>query len=80
MKVRLKVSLSGARNGVAWPSAGEEIDLPDQEGADLCAAGMAEPVTKRPAAETRPSLTSAETRAAVVPTSAKKRTATKKKG
>lgn len=44
MRVRMKVSISGARDGQSWPPIGGEVDLPDQEGADMCAAGMAVPV------------------------------------
>jgi hypothetical protein len=44
MKVRMKTKIAGSRNGVRWPEAGAEVDLPDGEGADLCAAGLAEPV------------------------------------
>jgi len=54
MKVRMKTQLTGSRNGVRWPAAGEVKELTDNEGADLCAAGLAEPVVeerveKRPA-------------------------------
>lgn len=44
MKVRMKVEMSGTRNGEAWPGRGETVVVGDQEGADLCAAGLAEPV------------------------------------
>lgn len=44
MKVRMKVGVSGSRNGQVWPPIGETMDLPDHEGAELCAANMAEPV------------------------------------
>lgn len=40
----MKVDVSGTRNGQAWPRQGEVVDVGDQEGADLCAAGMATPV------------------------------------
>jgi len=60
VKVRMKVEVSGTRNGKPWPRRGEVVDLPDAEGADLCAAGLADPVTDTrvekavaPAAETR---------------------------
>ena len=51
MKVRMKIRIAGSRNGVRWPEAGEIKDLPDNEGADLCAAGLAEPVTDAPKPE-----------------------------
>lgn len=43
MKVRMKVEVSGHRNGRPWPRRGEVIDLPDEEAAGLCSSGMAEP-------------------------------------
>lgn len=42
MKVRMKVSITGLRDGKPWPPAGGEIVVSDQEGADLCTDGMAE--------------------------------------
>lgn len=47
MKVRMKVGVSGSRNGRPWPAPGEEVNVPDDEGKDLCAAGIAEPVAQR---------------------------------
>ena len=44
MKVRMRVSISGTRNGQDWPTHGSIIDLPDAEAAEYCANGMAEPV------------------------------------
>ncbi|MEV5538481.1 histone-like nucleoid-structuring protein Lsr2 [Saccharopolyspora shandongensis] len=53
MRVRMIGAISGARNGNPWPKPGDTIDLPDEEGAMLCAHRMAQPV--EPAAvETRP--------------------------
>mgnify|MGYP006058158817 FL=1 len=52
MKVRMKTQLTGTRNGVRWPAPGGEVTLPDNEGADLCAAGLAEPVAERAQPET----------------------------
>lgn len=46
--VRLTVSLSGTRNGEVWPSRNSVMELPDAEGADMCAAGMAVPVPQDP--------------------------------
>jgi len=37
----MKVDVTGTRNGDPWPARGEEIDLPDDEAKDLCAAGIA---------------------------------------
>lgn len=44
MKVKMKVVMSGTRNGESWPLPGQEIELPDEEGASLCANGLALPV------------------------------------
>lgn len=44
MKVRLTAHLSGLRNGEPWPALGGEVNVPDVEGAELCAAGLAVPV------------------------------------
>jgi hypothetical protein len=44
MRVKMKVQVSGTRDGLPWPDRGETVDLPDEEAAQLCAAGMAETV------------------------------------
>lgn len=44
MRVRMRVAMSGTRDGADWPPLGGTIDLPDAEAADLCAAGLAQPV------------------------------------
>ncbi len=45
MRVKMKVGISGGRgDGTEWPRVGGEIEVPDPEGADLCAAGLAVPV------------------------------------
>ncbi|MDX2705808.1 hypothetical protein PV350_23530 [Streptomyces sp. PA03-6a] len=43
MKIRMKVQVSGTRDGAEWPRAGHMVDLPDAEAAELCAAGLAVP-------------------------------------
>jgi len=43
MKIRMKVQVSGTRDGADWPPVGGTVDLPDTEAADLCAAGLAVP-------------------------------------
>jgi hypothetical protein len=40
----MKVDVSGTRDGAAWPPRGSVLDLPDEEAAQYCANGMAEPV------------------------------------
>ncbi|WP_208030867.1 hypothetical protein [Streptomyces cyanogenus] len=36
--------MSGSRDGQPWPKRGEAFDVSDEEGASLCASGIAEPV------------------------------------
>ena len=52
MKIRMKVQMSGTRNGELWPAVGEIVELSDAEGAKYCANGTAEPVAARAKAET----------------------------
>lgn len=42
--VRMKVQISGSRDGVDWPARGETADVPDGEAALLVATGIAEVV------------------------------------
>lgn len=51
MKIVMKRQISGTRDGLDWPAPGEPMDVPDAEGADLCALGMAEPVAEPARAE-----------------------------
>lgn len=41
--VRMLSTVSGSRDGVAWPAPGETIDVPDDEAEGLIASGVAEP-------------------------------------
>lgn len=43
MIVRMRAAISGTRNGEDWPPIGGTVELPDDEAADLCAAGLAIP-------------------------------------
>ena len=53
MKIRMLVEKTGPRyDGRAWPPRGEEIIVPDEEGAALCAQGDAAPVAEERKAET----------------------------
>ncbi|MCZ7413043.1 hypothetical protein [Streptomyces sp. WMMC897] len=52
MRVRMRVAISGGRSGQPWPPVGGELDVPDAEGAKLCAAGLAQPVARKDVAET----------------------------
>jgi hypothetical protein len=47
VKVKMKMQVSGTRDGVAWPAPGEVVELPDAEGAKLCANGTASPVAEK---------------------------------
>ena len=40
----MKGTIAGLRDGADWPVVGDELDVPDDEGAALCANGMADPV------------------------------------
>lgn len=43
MKVRMRVGISGTRSGVDWPQPGAVLDCSDEEGMQLCQAGIAVP-------------------------------------
>lgn len=47
VKVKMRVHITGTRNGAHWPEPGGVIDLPDNEAADMCAQGYAEPVAQK---------------------------------
>ena len=49
MKVQIKGDISGSRDGAPWPKRGETMELPDDEGAQLCASGLAVPVSVKDA-------------------------------
>lgn len=44
MRIRMKVEMSGTRNGEPWPKRGEVAELPTAEAAHLVGAGIAEQV------------------------------------
>lgn len=52
MRVRMLRHISGSRNGIEWPPAGGELDLPDSEAADLIANRYAEPTEETDATTT----------------------------
>lgn len=62
MKVRIKGDISGSRNGAPWPKRGEDIELPDDEAAQLCASGLAAPVKAGDAEKAVPDASDVETR------------------
>jgi hypothetical protein len=41
MRVRMKVTISGTRDGQPWPERGQSVDLPDSEAEQLVASGLA---------------------------------------
>lgn len=41
MRVRMKVTISGTRDGQSWPERGGFVDLPDSEAEQLIASGLA---------------------------------------
>ncbi len=42
MKVRMRVMVTGTRDGVEWPQPGGILDVPADEAASLVRAGLAE--------------------------------------
>jgi len=48
MKIKLKVTLSGTRDGIEWPPVGGSVDLPEAEAAQMIAAGLASAVAPAP--------------------------------
>lgn len=58
----MKVTVSGTRDGVAWPARGGVLEVDDNEGAALCAAGMADPVKDDRVETAVPSKEGVETR------------------
>lgn len=53
MKIKMVQQITGTRNGQRWPEVGEELTVPDAEGAELCAQGYAIPVAQKPEPEKR---------------------------
>ncbi|MFB8035878.1 hypothetical protein ACFC5Z_23605 [Streptomyces sp. NPDC056004] len=51
MRVRMRVAVSGTRNGEDWPPAGGVIDLPQSEAETLLAIGIATEADEEPAEE-----------------------------
>lgn len=53
MFVRMKINITGSRDGVPWPPPGGVLEVPDHEGDELVAQGYAE-VADGPDAEAAP--------------------------
>lgn len=64
MKIRMRATLSGLRDGQPWPARGGELVVPDAEGAQLCAQGYADPVAVVAEPEKRTAPEAAEKRPA----------------
>jgi hypothetical protein len=47
VKIRMLVGMSGTRGGQEWPPQCGVLEVGDEEGAQLCGAGLAEPVADR---------------------------------
>ncbi|WP_406462965.1 hypothetical protein OHB07_16170 [Streptomyces sp. NBC_00111] len=74
MRIRMKQTISGTRNGEEWPARGEIADIPTGEAQHLVASGVAEEVA---ADETDGDDPNVET--ATAPDAAEKRPATARK-
>jgi hypothetical protein len=48
MRVKMKVDMSGTRDGVPWPPRGTPIDLPEAEALQYLNADMAVPAGEEP--------------------------------
>ena len=60
--IKLKVNISGTRDGVEWPAAGCSVDLPDVEAAQMVAAGLASAVDVAPVETATADTSKVETR------------------
>lgn len=49
--IKLKVQITGTRDGVDWPAPGTVIDLPDDEAATLITNGLAVEATAEETAD-----------------------------
>lgn len=65
MRIRMKQTLTGTRNGQEWPPVGQVTDIPTGEAQHLVASGIAEEVTadQDPPVETAAAPDTAEKRA-----------------
>ncbi|WP_282686325.1 MULTISPECIES: hypothetical protein [unclassified Streptomyces] len=61
MRIRMKIALSGLRNGKPWPAVGQTTELPTGEAQHLVASGIAEEVKGDPPAEETATPPAAET-------------------
>lgn len=80
MKIRMTAHVSGLRNGSLWPTRGDELVVDDAEGAELCSAGLAEPVAVAHKPETRPAPAGVEAPAPEAPETRPARRSAVKRG
>ncbi|MFF2405731.1 hypothetical protein [Streptomyces sp. NPDC058092] len=73
MRIRMKQTMSGTRNGEPWPPAGEIADVPTGEAQHLVASGIAEEVGDEDEVQGEP-----EVETATAPDTAEKRPAARK--
>lgn len=62
MKIKLKVTISGTRDGIEWPPVGGSVDLPEAEAAQMVAAGLASAVAPAPVETATANTSTVETR------------------
>jgi ribosomal protein L29 len=62
VRIKMKVAVSGARDGQPWPGIGGVVDLPDDEAQSYVTAGMATPATDDDVETAVPSTEDVETR------------------
>jgi hypothetical protein len=66
MRVRMRVEVSGTRDGKPWPQRGQIAEFNDEEALELCASGIGEPVKyEQPATEFADAPNSTRARTAV---------------
>lgn len=63
MRVRMRVRMTGSRNGEDWPAAGDLLDVSDDEGNALIRAGIAQAAGLEEVAHTPPTVDEATGRA-----------------
>lgn len=54
VRVQMTAAISGTRNGAQWPPPGGEIDLPEDEAADMIRSFLAQPVPEEAPEEVAP--------------------------
>jgi F0F1-type ATP synthase epsilon subunit len=78
MKIKMRVSITGTRDGQEWPAAGETIDLPADEATALVDAGIAEVASNGASVKVETAAIEAPETAAAPKSRARKTAASKK--